>query len=88
MEKKNEIEREKINKIVKKLEIDLINAKIDLLEDETIKKNLFDSTYLNIDKITDYNYSTIESRGVGKCNESKGDQSILIYLYKLIIFNF
>lgn len=45
------MEREKINKIVKKLEIDLINAKIDLLEDDTIKKNLFGSTYLNNEKI-------------------------------------
>ena len=29
----------------------MINAKIDLLEDDTIKKNLFGSTYLNNEKI-------------------------------------
>ena len=34
LEKKNELEREKLNQIMKKLEIDLMNAKIDLLDGE------------------------------------------------------
>jgi hypothetical protein len=34
LEKKNELEREKLNQIMKKLEIDLMNAKIDLMEEE------------------------------------------------------
>ncbi len=34
LEKKNELEREKLNQIMKKLEIDLMNAKIDLIDGE------------------------------------------------------
>jgi hypothetical protein len=77
------LEREKINKIVKKLEIDLINAKIDLLEDETMKKCLLDESRNNSEKenildnnhiIRTYDYSTPESKTGNKFNESKGNK--------------
>ncbi len=44
LEKKNELEREKLNKMVRKLEIDLMNAKIDLLQEDAIKQKTITTT--------------------------------------------
>ena len=46
---KSDIEREKLNRIMKKLEEDLMNAKIDLLEEENVKQvpNLFSNISTN-----------------------------------------
>lgn len=46
---KSDLEREKLNKIMKKLEEDLMNAKIDLLEEENVKQlpNLFSNISTN-----------------------------------------
>lgn len=47
LEKKNEAELERLNKLMKKLEIDLINAHMEMIEDDYIKMDRVKNKYLS-----------------------------------------